>query len=64
MTEKQAEERDTRLTELERQVQEELRPAHDEAIVKVDNALSHLRAATADLDEVRRIENLAGSAPR
>lgn len=52
-------EREERLADLERQVDEELAPKHDEVLARVDTALEHLAAATADLEEIRRVERLA-----
>jgi len=49
--------RDENLKRLEDEIGA-IRPAHDESITKVDSALDHLAAATADLQEVRRIERL------
>lgn len=52
--------REERLAALEAEVADELKPRHEEVIEKVHDALAHLAAATADLEEVRRVERLAG----
>lgn len=47
-----------KLDRLEREV-EELKPEHNKAIEHVDSALRHLAAATSDLEQVRRVEEVA-----